>query len=116
MNNSNHNLPNQDSPTAARFTVELPTIDPSLPQYCVRCLNPDPSRFRPMTFRRSDKTVERVVAVQWPYCDKCYSVLKPLDRAQFFQGGMIMFQMLLVAYAVGSAMGASFMLSPFGNS
>jgi hypothetical protein len=58
-----------------------------------------------MTFRRADKTVERVVAVQWPYCEECYTVLKPLDRAQRIQGAAILTQMAVVAYAVIGAMG-----------
>jgi len=104
MNHSSH-LPTIDAPSAPRFTVELPVIDPTLPQCCVRCLSDSPERERPMTYRRADKTVERVVAVQWPYCAKCYTVLKPLDRASRLQGGTILIQMLLVPYAVGAAMG-----------
>jgi len=94
-----------DLPDAPRFTVELPSIDPILPQQCVRCLSPSPDKTRPMTFRRADKTVERVVAVQWPYCGDCYTVLKPLDRAQRFQAAAILTQMSIVAYAVIGAMG-----------
>ena len=55
-----------------------------------------------MTFRRADKTVERVVAVQWPYCTPCISVLEPLDRAQRIQSSTVFAQMALVAYGVGA--------------
>ena len=103
--NHSPQLPTTDTPSAPRFTVELPLIDPTLPQLCVRCLSDTPEHLRPMTFRRADKTVERVVAVQWPYCTSCYQILKPLDKATRAQGGTILAQMLLVAYAVGAAMG-----------
>lgn len=97
-------LPPHDSPDAPRYSVELSTIDPICPNVCVRCLCKTIDRQRPMTFRRADKTVERVVAVQWPYCAQCYGVLKPLDKAQTFQSSTVFAQMALVAYGVGAAM------------
>lgn len=97
-------LPPTDSPNSPRFTVELPIIDPVCPDVCVRCLSEKVAHRRPMTFRRADRTVERVVAVQWPYCERCYLVLKPLDNAQRLQSTTVFVQMALVAYGVGAAM------------
>ena len=79
-------------------------LDPVCPDMCVRCLSESIDHRRPMTFRRADRTVERVVAVQWPYCENCYPVLKPLDDAQRLQGASVFAQMVLVAYGVGAAM------------
>jgi len=100
----NTSLPPIDSPDSPRFTVELPSIDPVCPAVCVRCLSESIDHRRPMTFRRADRTVERVVAVQWPYCENCYPVLKPLDDAQRLQSASVFAQMALVAYGVGAAM------------
>ena len=97
-------LPLTDTPESPRFTVELPSIHATCPNVCVRCLSEEISHRRPMTFRRADRTVERVVAVQWPYCKSCYPVLKPLDNAQFLQSATVFTQMALVAYGVGAAM------------
>ena len=89
----------------SRTSVELPSIDPKVPGACVACLTQKPSRQRRLVFRRSDKTVERVCAVHWPYCEPCHAKLAGLDREQRFMTWSGAAQVLVVVYLVGAAIG-----------
>jgi len=87
-----------------RYTVKTQSIDPKLPQDCVTCLRP-PTKERPLVYRRSDGTVERICAVLWPYCTICLRSLAAMDMQQRMMTLAGAGQMLVILYAVGGAMG-----------
>ena len=87
-----------------RIAIDLPGLEPSIPQQCVKCLAP-PQTSRKLSFRRSDGSVERVCVAHWPYCQNCFDGLHEFDSAQRWMSFAGFLQFLWVCYAVGGATG-----------
>jgi hypothetical protein len=91
-------------PPTPRTEVRLRSIEPSVPQQCVKCLNP-PQTSCKLAFRRSDASVERVCVVYWPYCETCFADHRHFDHAQRWMSTAGFLQFVWVCYATGGAVG-----------